>query len=79
MFLIELAREGFKNLLGVDYSPKAVELAASIAKDQELPIEYKVVDLLSEKSMTELGTFKIVHDKGVYRLKKLVSIQYIYI
>ncbi|CAD7082675.1 unnamed protein product [Hermetia illucens] len=66
MFLIELAREGFKNLLGVDYSPKAIELAASIAKDQELPIEYKVVDLLSEKSMTELGTFNIVHDKGTY-------------
>lgn len=66
MILIELAREGYTNLLGVDYSPKAVELAENIAKDQELNIEYKVADLMNVEACKELGTFGIVHDKGTY-------------
>lgn len=66
MMLIELAREGYSNLTGVDYSPKAIELAQSIAKDQELDITYKVVDLLNESDVMALGRFKVVHDKGTY-------------
>lgn len=66
MILIELAREGYTNLLGVDYSPKAVELAQSIAKDQDLKIEYKVADLMNVESCKDLGVFGIVHDKGTY-------------
>ena len=66
MFLIELAREGYHNLLGIDYSPKAIELSENIAKDQELEITYKVVDLLSESEVVNLGKFKVVHDKGTY-------------
>ncbi|XP_062549889.1 EEF1A lysine methyltransferase 2 [Armigeres subalbatus] len=66
MMLIELAREGFSNLTGVDYSPKAIELAQSIAKDQELDIAYKVVDLLDESEVAGLGKFNVVHDKGTY-------------
>lgn len=64
MILVELAREGYTNLLGVDYSPKAVELAANIAKDQNLVINYKIVDLLDLKCMEELGQFQVIHDKG---------------
>lgn len=64
--LVEMAREGYSNLTGVDYSPKAIELAQSICKDQELDITYKVVDLLSEPEVTSLGKFKVVHDKGTY-------------
>ncbi|XP_062705119.1 EEF1A lysine methyltransferase 2-like [Aedes albopictus] len=66
MMLVELAREGYSNLTGVDYSPKAIELAQSIAKDQELDINYRVVDLLNESDVVALGKFKIVHDKGTY-------------
>lgn len=66
MLLIELAREGYTNLLGVDYSPKAVELAQSIAKDQELNINYKVADLMNVESCKALDIFGIVHDKGTY-------------
>lgn len=66
MMLIELAREGFTQLTGLDYSPKGVQLAQSIADDQELEIKYKVADLVSENLFTEVGTFKIAHDKGTY-------------
>ncbi|XP_067613176.1 EEF1A lysine methyltransferase 2 [Eurosta solidaginis] len=68
MLLIELAREGYKNLLGVDYSPKAIELAEQIAKDQDLNISYKVVDLLNtELCQQQIGkSIGIVHDKGTY-------------
>ncbi|CAO1383584.1 unnamed protein product [Diamesa serratosioi] len=66
MMLIELAREGYKNLTGVDYSPKSIELSQKIAKDQDLEITYKVADLLSLESVDALGKFKIAHDKGTY-------------
>lgn len=66
MMLIELAREGFSNLTGIDYSPKAVELAQKIATDQELRIDYKQVDLISDVEMAALGSFQLVHDKGTY-------------
>lgn len=66
MLLVELAREGYTSLLGVDYSPKAVELAENIAKDQELDIAYKVADLMNVESCKELGVYGIVHDKGTY-------------
>lgn len=64
MMLIELAREGYTNLTGVDYSPKAIELSKNIAKDQDIAITYKVADLLQDK--LDLGCFQIVHDKGEF-------------
>ncbi|XP_017486395.1 PREDICTED: protein-lysine N-methyltransferase mettl10 [Rhagoletis zephyria] len=68
MLLIELAREGYTDLLGVDYSPNAIELAKQIAKDQELIIRYEVADLLNnELFLQQIDTpFGIVHDKGTY-------------
>uniref|UniRef100_A0A2M4AX98 Protein-lysine N-methyltransferase n=1 Tax=Anopheles triannulatus TaxID=58253 RepID=A0A2M4AX98_9DIPT len=66
MMLVELAREGYSNLTGIDYSPKAIELAKAICRDQDLSIEYRVVDLMSESETTALGQFKVVHDKGTY-------------
>lgn len=66
MMLVELAREGYTNLVGVDYSEKSIELSQSIAKDQELKITYIVTDLLSETKMKALGQFKVAHDKGTY-------------
>lgn len=64
--LIELAREGFPNLTGVDYSDKAIELSQNIAKDQEIAITYRVADLLDAECCVALGRFDIVHDKGNY-------------
>ncbi|KAI8118263.1 hypothetical protein FF38_04263 [Lucilia cuprina] len=66
MLLVELAREGYTNLLGVDYSAKAVDLAESIAKDQDLKIAYKQADLMDVEACKKMGEFGIVHDKGTY-------------
>ncbi|EDW00602.1 EEF1A lysine methyltransferase 2 [Drosophila grimshawi] len=65
MFLIALANEGFIQLTGVDYSPKAIELARGIAQDHSHNIDYKLADL-TQKEPQSLGTFDIVHDKGTY-------------
>jgi EEF1A lysine methyltransferase 2 len=73
MMLIELCAEGYKNLTGVDYSEKGIELAQKIAKDQEHEITFKVADLLSEHSTKSLGTFKICHDKGTYDAVSLME------
>lgn len=69
MMLVELAREDYTNLMGIDYSSNAIELSKSIAADQDLDIEYAVLDLLSNANILEtLGErqFDIVHDKGTY-------------
>lgn len=69
MMLIEIAREGFKCLTGLDYSAQAIELAENVAKDQDIHITYKVFDLLlnnDDNKILELGQFKIVHDKGIH-------------
>ena len=61
MMLIELAREGYTKLVGVDYSQQAVELAERIAKDNELSevIEYKVVDMVKEEGNVELESLGV--------------------
>jgi EEF1A lysine methyltransferase 2 len=64
MLLIELSREGYTSLTGIDYSPKAIELAKKIADDQTLNIKYKLVDLMSPEEIKNCGKFDIVHDKG---------------
>lgn len=69
MMLVELAREDYTNLMGIDYSLNAIELSKCIAADQDLDIEYAVLDLLSDENISEvLGErqFNIVHDKGTY-------------
>lgn len=69
MMLIELSREGFTHLTGVDYSNNAIELATQIAADQNINITYKVLDLLDQNNIKkQLGTTKydIAHDKGTY-------------
>lgn len=69
MMLVELYREGYKNLTGVDYSENAIALAKQIAADQNMEITYKVLDLLNADDITQkFGNkkFDIVHDKGTY-------------
>lgn len=42
MSLIELAREGFTNLTGIDYSLPAIQLASTLS-DEFPHIKYKVI------------------------------------
>lgn len=69
MMLVELYREGYKRLTGIDYSANAIELASQIAADQDMNIDYKVLDLLDVNDIANKlagKKFDIVHDKGTY-------------
>lgn len=69
MMLIELAREGYVNLTGIDYSSNAIELSKQIAADQDLNINYHVLDMLDEHDIRKHFAdtkFDVVHDKGTY-------------
>ncbi|CAK9830573.1 EEF1A lysine methyltransferase 2 [Anthophora retusa] len=67
MTLIELARNGFKNLIGVDYSQKAIDLAQEILKENNVSnINLKVYDILNIEDSELPMDFKVAHDKGTY-------------
>jgi len=42
ILLIQLAKQGFDNLTGVDYSASAIDLANAIATSRKVSITYKV-------------------------------------
>uniref|UniRef100_A0A1B6BZS1 Protein-lysine N-methyltransferase g.24743 n=2 Tax=Clastoptera arizonana TaxID=38151 RepID=A0A1B6BZS1_9HEMI len=65
MLLLELAKEKFTNLTGIDYSESAIELASKISSTQGFAdISFKVYDIIKETSI--LDTFNIALDKGTY-------------
>lgn len=69
MMLIELWRENYKNLTGIDYSASAIELSKQIAADQNIDITYEVLDLLDSSEIKQRfgdKKFDIIHDKGTY-------------
>lgn len=67
MTLVELAKQGFEKLLGVDYSEKAVDLACEVLKENNMShIELKVCDILDSENSNLPIDFKLVHDKGTY-------------
>ncbi|KDR06587.1 EEF1A lysine methyltransferase 2 [Zootermopsis nevadensis] len=66
MLLVEMAREGFINLTGVDYSQNAIDLAESIMKKQNVTIGYEVCNFLSLDGSAMSREYAIVLDKGTY-------------
>jgi len=66
LMLVELAKRGYTNLSGTDYSENAVNLARLIAVQQNLSIEYKTCDILNEDSVTDLHQYDVCLDKGTY-------------
>lgn len=64
MTLVDLAKEGFADLTGVDYSQKAIDLARMVLNDYHLSnIKLKVCDILNNELLPD---YKVVHDKGTY-------------
>ncbi|KAI8980314.1 S-adenosyl-L-methionine-dependent methyltransferase, partial [Pilobolus umbonatus] len=64
--LLELSNEGYRQLTGIDYSPSAIQLAQSIAKQRECEwIKYQTVDFLNDQQWYS-HPFKVVMDKGTY-------------
>lgn len=67
MTLIELAKQGFEKLMGIDYSQKAVDLAREVSKENNVShIELKVCDILNSQDLNLPTDFKLIHDKGTY-------------
>ncbi|CAH0731177.1 unnamed protein product, partial [Brenthis ino] len=64
--LIELAKEGFTNLLGIDYCQEAILLAEKYAKNEFPIIKFQVFDITEDDVKTLNTKFKVVHDKGTY-------------
>uniref|UniRef100_A0A0A9WG81 Protein-lysine N-methyltransferase CM83_54793 n=2 Tax=Lygus hesperus TaxID=30085 RepID=A0A0A9WG81_LYGHE len=64
MMLVELAREGYNNVTGVDYCESAIELSKSIIDTQSMGhIKLEVADLTQD---CNLVGFDIVLDKGTF-------------
>ncbi|KAI2557579.1 EEF1A lysine methyltransferase 2 [Homo sapiens] len=65
VFLVELAKFGFSNITGIDYSPSAIQLSGSIIEKEGLSnIKLKVEDFLNLS--TQLSGFHICIDKGTF-------------
>ncbi|XP_050989489.1 EEF1A lysine methyltransferase 2 isoform X1 [Labeo rohita] len=65
MFLVELAKHGFSNLTGIDYSKAAVELTVNILEEEGLKnVKIQVEDFLNPS--TELKGFDVCIDKGTF-------------
>ncbi|RVE47165.1 hypothetical protein evm_008133 [Chilo suppressalis] len=64
--LTELAKEGYTDLIGVDYCEEAITLAEKVSKKDFPFIKYKVFDIIND-SVSDLGCrFGLLHDKGTY-------------
>ncbi|XP_034537684.1 EEF1A lysine methyltransferase 2 [Notolabrus celidotus] len=64
-FLVELAKQGYRNLTGIDYSPASVELARHILQAEDFTdVPVKEVDFLNCQG--EFKDFDICIDKGTF-------------
>ncbi|XP_034040396.1 EEF1A lysine methyltransferase 2 [Thalassophryne amazonica] len=65
VFLVELAKHGYRNLTGIDYSPASVELARNVLQAEDLrEVTVKEMDFLN--SHGELKGFDVCIDKGTF-------------
>uniref|UniRef100_A0A3P8SDS9 EEF1A lysine methyltransferase 2 n=1 Tax=Amphiprion percula TaxID=161767 RepID=A0A3P8SDS9_AMPPE len=64
-FLVELAKSGYKNLTGIDYSPASVELARNVLQAVDVSdVTVKEMDFLNCQG--ELKGFDVCIDKGTF-------------
>ncbi|KAM9848019.1 EEF1A lysine methyltransferase 2 [Aulostomus maculatus] len=64
-FLVELAKHGYKNITGIDYSSASVDLARNVLQAEELTgVTVKEIDFLNCHG--QLKDFDICIDKGTF-------------
>ncbi|XP_068597378.1 EEF1A lysine methyltransferase 2 isoform X2 [Brachionichthys hirsutus] len=64
-FLVELAKHGYRNLTGIDYSPASIELSRNVLRMEDLTdIAVKEMDFLNCPG--ELKDFDVCVDKGTF-------------
>jgi len=68
MTLISLAKIGFKDLSGIDYSDKAVQLAQKIADKSNVTIKFQALDFLNSEGShgSILKSSHVIIDKGTF-------------
>ncbi|XP_011505668.1 PREDICTED: methyltransferase-like protein 10 [Ceratosolen solmsi marchali] len=69
MTLVDFAKAGYENLIGVDYSQKAIDLARKVVNEEGFPtIKLQVHDIIAPVNVCEDHEFqfKLAHDKGTY-------------
>ncbi|XP_037014979.2 EEF1A lysine methyltransferase 2 isoform X3 [Artibeus jamaicensis] len=65
VFLVELAKLGFSDITGIDYSPPAIQLSGSVIEQEGFSdIKLKVEDFLNLSP--ELSGFHVCIDKGTF-------------
>ncbi|NXC83565.1 EFMT2 methyltransferase, partial [Cercotrichas coryphoeus] len=65
VLLVELAKSGYMNLTGIDYSPSAIQLSEKVREKEGMSnIKLKVEDFLAPSA--ELSGFDICIDKGTF-------------
>nr|XP_056706032.1 EEF1A lysine methyltransferase 2 [Euleptes europaea] len=65
VLLVELAKSGYTNLVGIDYSPSAIRLSKKIMEKEGLPqVKLRVEDILNPSN--ELSGFHVCIDKGTF-------------
>lgn len=64
MFCFLQHKEGFENLTGVDYSEKAIQLAKSVAEEEDINIVYEVMFL----------NYVLLHTEGTIHMTRDVQI-----
>ncbi|CAL8126318.1 unnamed protein product [Orchesella dallaii] len=68
VMILELAREGFKNLTGLDYSENAIELSETLltTNDHDATCTFQMANLLEEPDKLDLGKYDVCLDKGTF-------------
>ncbi|XP_077206163.1 EEF1A lysine methyltransferase 2 isoform X2 [Paroedura picta] len=65
VLLVELAKSGYTDLVGIDYSPGAIQLSKKIMEKEGLPqVKLQVEDILNPSD--ELSGFHVCIDKGTF-------------
>jgi SAM-dependent methyltransferase len=65
-FCLALAKKGYRNIYGLDYSESAVQFATSLSQKEEIStVQYFIADLLNPGSLKCLEA-EVVIDKGTF-------------
>ncbi|KAG0418038.1 hypothetical protein HPB47_005167 [Ixodes persulcatus] len=67
--LVQLAKQGYTAVTGVDYVTKAVDLAKELAAKEDVAISFEVADILEDAFPSGhclSKTYDVVLDKGTY-------------
>merc|ERR1719474_1728574 len=66
MLCVDLAREGFTNVTGVDYCEEAIQLARKVSEEAGFSVNFEVGNILKRDAKCYQQTYKVVTDKGTF-------------